>query len=327
MRLKLICEETSLKRYESMKILEILGISINARDFQVLGVLLNLQTMEQRGYTVDEIHTKVNARDKKQFSKAWIYKCLSNLEQEAFVVVNRINSPNTYSTNLDVLTHALETIIDRMIINLRKEEANLLKDISILENLESDGAAQFVLELVTGETRERPTGVIEGVQNIRSAIVRELCTDVGQEDTLRIYDKANLLNLYEISSGHVEHKIVEAAQQGANVHVILDQFPFADASEDTEIDYFFKGEGAILEEPLSSGNLQVRVKGEDEVGYRMLSLNREKMLLFLADAPKPDTVALITREANSVIIDSAVDSFDAAWQTATDITNKYLDRF
>ncbi len=310
-----------------MKILEILGISINARDFQVLGVLLKLQTMEQRGYTVDEIHIQVNTRDKKQFSKAWIYKCLSNLEQEGFVNVNRIDSPNTYSTDLDVLTHALETIIDRTALNLRKEEGNLLKDISILENLESEGAAQFVLELITGETRERHTGVIEGLQNIRNAIVRELCTDVGEEDTLRIYDKANLLDLYKISSGHVEHKIVEAAQQGVNVHVILEQLPFDNASDDTEIDYFFKGEGAILEEPLSSGKLLVRVKGEEEVGYRMLSLNREKMLLFLADAPKPDTVALITREANSVIIDNAVDSFDAAWQTATDITKKYMDRF
>ena len=78
---------------------------------------------------------------------------------------------------------------------------------------------------------------------------------------------------------------------------------------------------------LFDGKLQIRVAGNATPSYRMLSLNKEKMLLFLADSPRPDSVALITYEANPKLLDDAIDAFDRAWEISEDITEISFSKF
>ncbi|MCK4483816.1 MAG: hypothetical protein KAU89_03260, partial [Candidatus Thorarchaeota archaeon] len=54
--------------------------------------------------------------------------------------------------------------------------------------------------------------------------------------------------------------------------------------------------------------------------YRMLCLNKEKMILFMSKAPYPDSAALIYREDNPTMVDDAVATFDRLWENAFDIS-------
>ncbi len=278
------------------------------------------------GHTVDEIHVEANASIEKRFSRAWIYKCLSNLEADGFIIVNRIDTPNTYSADPESIGHALQTYIDRTKIKLADEIDETEQQIAFLENIDSDEVSRYIIQKLTGRDVERLTGVIEGLQNVRSTIVQEMCTGVGEGDILRISARSNVLDLGGTSS-HVEEKVIEAARDGLEVRSLLSQDPFGARLIETILHSFAEGEHELMETGLASGKVQIRLAEKKDIGYTMISLNREKMLLFLAHSPRPDSVALITRKGNHILIDDAVNAFDALWDEAQDLSKSYAKMF
>ncbi|MDF1538554.1 MAG: hypothetical protein P1Q69_06595 [Candidatus Thorarchaeota archaeon] len=315
-----------MKRSSATRIMEKIGLSLNGRDVQILGIILNLQMDTRIGHTVEEIHAEANTTIEKRFSKAWIYKCLSNLENDGFIIVNRIDTPNTYSADPESIGHALQTYIDRTKIKLADEIEETEQQIEYLENIVSDDISRYIIQELAGNDVERLTGLIEGLQNVRSIIVRGMCTGVGEGDILRINAKSNVLDLGGTSS-HVEQRILEAARDGLEVRALLNQAPFGIRLTETILRSFAEGEKELMETGLASGKVQIRLADKEETGYTMVSLNRDKMVLFLAYSPRPDSVALITRKGNHILIDDAVNSFDALWDRAQDLSKTYSKMF
>ncbi|MHA2160001.1 MAG: hypothetical protein ACXABE_13955, partial [Candidatus Thorarchaeota archaeon] len=68
-----------------------------------------------------------------------------------------------------------------------------------------------------------------------------------------------------------------------------------------------------------TGNIQLRISREPINTYRILSLNEEKMLLYLTHAKESDMAALVHREDNPKLIDDAISTFDKLWETGIDV--------
>jgi DNA-binding PadR family transcriptional regulator len=298
-----------------------------ARDVQILGALLKLQNENVIGSTVDQIREKVNIKSEKKFTKAWIYKCLSNLEEEGFITVNRIDTPNTYTAGLGPIGKALTKHINRRRIQLDEERQELTENIQFLRNQSSDILAERVIESLTGVQAETTTRVVEGLQNVRSVIITELAENVGEGDILRATERGNILDLEGTEAGAVETRIFRAMENGLEVRVIFRDNPFPQGVGSEPLTEYLLKEKKSLIKLIIDGKMKVRIAGKATPSYRMLSLNREKMLLFLADSPRPDSVALITYEANPKLLDDAIDAFDRAWEQAEDITEGIIPKF
>ncbi|MFW9907695.1 MAG: hypothetical protein ACFFEF_03895 [Candidatus Thorarchaeota archaeon] len=314
-------------RSETSSLLDSVGINLHSRDIQVLGAILGLQSRIGSRHTIDEIHQRINEQAKREFSKAWIYKCLSNLEEDKFITVNRMDTPNTYSAGLQSISSALQQRIMKRLLELKELEINTEETLRSLEQMSSGDIANYIVERATGVVTSKSAMIVEGLQNVRRTIVREMCTGVGEGDILRLNDRTNLLDISKLESGLVESKLLEAAMNGLEIRAIISQLPAAGGANEDALMMFLKKEGATLLKAITSGKLQLRAAGTSIVSYRMISLNMDKMLLFLADTPKPATVALITGKANPTLIENAVASFDKAWDTAQDITNLFGDLF
>jgi DNA-binding PadR family transcriptional regulator len=316
-----------MQRTDLRSLLETIGVSLIARDVQVLGALLKLQSENMTGSTVDQLREKVNEESEKRFTKTWIYKCLSNLEEEGFITVNRIETPNTYSAGLETIGKALRKNVLEKRTKLEEDIQELENDIQFLKTLSSDYLAESLIESMTGINLETTTRVVEGLQNVRSAIISELTENVGEGDILRATERGDILDLHGRESGIVESRIIQAINDGLEVRVIFKDNPLPEEPSINELISYILKEKAALVESFLSGRLLARVAGDATPSYRMLSLNKEKMLLFLTDAPRPDSVALITNQANAKLLDDAIDAFDSAWENATDLTQGFIDTF
>jgi hypothetical protein len=68
----------------------------------------------------------------------------------------------------------------------------------------------------------------------------------------------------------------------------------------------------------STGNSSLRIAKENILTYRMVSLNSDKMLLYLTHAADSDMAALILRKDNPGLIDDAVTTFNRIYEVAND---------
>jgi len=69
----------------------------------------------------------------------------------------------------------------------------------------------------------------------------------------------------------------------------------------------------------STGNISFRIAKKNYQTYRMVSLNSDKMLLYLTHAAESDMAALIQRKDNPGLIDDAVKTFDTIYDEAGDV--------
>ena len=68
----------------------------------------------------------------------------------------------------------------------------------------------------------------------------------------------------------------------------------------------------------STGNVSFKIAKKNYQTYRMVSLNSDKMLLYLTHAAESDMAALIQRKDNPGLIDDAVKTFDAIFEEGMD---------
>ncbi|MCK5238997.1 MAG: hypothetical protein KAR33_05580 [Candidatus Thorarchaeota archaeon] len=309
-----------MQRSDMKNLLEVIGVSLMARDIQILGALLKLHVAQSEGHTVEDIRQKVNSEADKKFSKTWIYKCLSNLEAGGFIIVNRIDTPNTYSAGLESIGTALQNHIDKGLVEIEVVEKEIEEDIQFLNLQNADTLAENLFESITGQDVEKTSRVVEGLQNVRNLIISELTEGVGEGDILRVNERGELIGLEGMQSDAVESSILKAIENGLEVRAIFREVPFGKGSEKGTLKAYLQKEGTSLIKGVMSGKLKVRVIKDATLSYRMMSLNGEKMLLFLTDASLPDSVAFVTRDANPKLIDDAIDAFDKAWANSEDIT-------
>ncbi len=299
--------------------LERIGVHLSAPEIQVLGAMLKAANETQGEITFQQIHANITSEKGKAPSKAWVYKCISNLESNQFITVNRLGKPRHYTATIETIMAGLANSRSRQLGILGDERKELSENLKSLEGTDMQDVASVIIGIMTGRKPKLTSGHIEGRDNVRLAMIRELCANTSPGDVLRLTEGANLLDLSPASSGPVEKALLEAVQNGLTIKALLtSQMPQGQGP--ASLASFLSKTSSLVVRGILDGRLQLRATPQHTSTYRMLCLNEEKMILFMSKAPYPDSAALIYRDDNPIMVDDAIATFDRLWESATDIS-------
>lgn len=301
-----------------------LGISLKSREFQILKYILQISGTEKRQPTFSDIQGMANASVDEPFSKQWIYRCLKNLEESKFITVDRINKPTRYSASLVDTRTGFSLRAGQKATTLQEEWKQVAANLETIQSCNTYDLAYYLVDSLSGNRAENLTGVIEGLSNIRQTIAMEVCEKSSMGDTIRINNRRTIVETDTDSPVSIERMLLEACTKNVRMMALLDREPLQKFIDDRSLMQFMIREKDTLLKSLNTGNLEIRVTDKNLVPYRMLALNSEKLFLFLADRPRTDTVALISREANPMLLDEAVSAFDETWKNSQNVSNEIL---
>ncbi len=269
--------------------------------------------------TFQQIYANITSEKTKAPSKAWVYKCISNLESNQFITVNRLGKPRSYKATVETIMVGLTNSQSIQKSILEDERKELLEDKESLEDTDMQDVANVIIGIMTGRKPKLTSGHIEGRDNVRLAMIRELCGSPSPGDVLRLTEGANLLELDPASSGPVEKALLEAVQNGLTIRALLtSQIPQGQGP--ASLASFLSKTSSLVVQGILEGRLQLRATPQPTSTYRMVCLNKEKMILFMGKAPYPDSAALIYRDDNPPMVDDAVATFERLWESAIDIS-------
>jgi hypothetical protein len=299
--------------------LERIGVHLSAPEIQVLGAMLRAGNETQGEITFHQIYASITSKKTKAPSRAWVYKCISNLESNQFITVNRLGRPRHYTATIETIMAGLTNSRNRQESILEDERKELSENLESLEGADMQDVASIIVGIMTGRKPKLTSGHIEGRANVRIAMIRELCGSIGPGDVLRLTEGANLLDLSPAKSGPVEKALLEAIQEGLTIKALLtSQIPQGQGP--ASLASFLSKTSSLVVQGILDGRLQLRATPQPTSTYRMLCLNKEKMILFMSKAPYPDSAALIHRDDNATMVDDAVATFDKLWESAIDIS-------
>lgn len=299
--------------------LERIGVHLSAPEIQVLGAMLRAGNETQGEITFQQVYANITEKRAKAPSKAWVYKCISNLESNQFITVNRLGKPRHYTATIETIMAGLANSGSRQLDILEDKRKELSENLESLERADMQDMANTIIGIMTGRKPKLTSGHIEGRDNVRMAMIRELCANTSPGDVLRLTEGANLLDLGPSKSGPVEKALLESVQDGLTIKALLtSQIPQGQGP--ASLASFLSKTSSLVVQGILDERLQLRATPQATSTYRMLCLNEEKMILFMSKAPFPDSAALIYRDDNPTMMDDAVATFDRLWQSAIDIS-------
>jgi DNA-binding PadR family transcriptional regulator len=307
-------------------LLDGIGVVMSKSEEDVLAAILET-CKNQNSATFDDIQTLLAENGSKKMSKQWIYQCLSNLDEAGFIQAVRgfPQDPTKYVASILTLRAGLKKAQTEKSQRLDQEERKLSEDIKKLESLEPSRLAHRLIESFTEESQGSSPIVVQGITSVRNIFQTEILENSNRGDIVRLGGRFSFIDLQHPGESSVELKIIEKSIEGVVIRALIqigkDQID--DALEEN-IDFFLSMREVIIES-IKSGYLELRVIPMENSTYQFVSLNSEKMLLFLTGTKQPDTVALFTRHNRSVLLDDAIGSFDQLWAKAMDLNGILYD--
>ena len=326
--------------------LEALGIQVSSREFQILRAMMTSESAGEEGLTFDEIQTLVKRSffyEKKgdqssnpphELSRSRIYECLANLTTEGFLRVSgrddalqigNVSNPGRYVVTYESIAIALEQLKERKRRELQRSIGQVEKDIKFLQKQDTTIITQQLVQTLTGASPIPRSRVIDGVENVRRTIVEEFVDKAGVGDVLRLTFRQPNLDVDPTSSTVVEKKIIASSTKGVIVKSLVRAGSFSPSKTSSALQRLVASTNKEFLIGAIRGTMQIRTFSEDLLPYRMVSLNNEKMMLFLTDAPAAETAAVVLREDNPVLLDDAIRSFEEMWASADEAIDMFRD--
>jgi Fe2+ or Zn2+ uptake regulation protein len=309
---------------EAKHFLEIIEMELNSPEMQVLKATIKAAGGLSKKTTFEKIFQHLHTKRKDSFSKAWVYKCLSNLEESGFIIVVSIGNPKQYMVTEESITKALEIKKLRRIDNLQREKQASVIHQQRMESINLPKLAAYLTKYLSKSLEIDSSTIIEGKDNIKKAIATEICAFAKPNDIIRT---TSYLHLIESgSSGPAEEVVLRTVFDGVKVlGLIIPSIPIENGMN--YMGQFFEKLGKPLIKAISTGNLIVKIANEKLFTYRMISLNSERMILHLTNTVGCGAAALIHRNDNARLIDDAVKTFDKFWNESSEITELMTSLF
>ncbi len=293
-------------------------LDMESRKMKILKAVLKSVEGESATSNFDTIFEIVNDGRDDNLSKAWIYKCLGELEEDKFVVVDRISTPNKYMATKETIAKALETIKSRRIAKVQKDLDDNRRARRAVQNASSSNLARELAGKSKQPSRQY-SQLIQGNENIRNALVSQICNAAGEDSIIRISNPSNSLGGNLDERGPVEIRMLEQAVQGVEFRVLL----FREQQEINEaksISSFMHDVLPLLGKAVSSGQLKFRVIEQKSDTYRAVIRDDELMILYFTDTYKANTAFIVTKQDNELLIQETANTFDQYWEQAADMT-------
>ena len=300
--------------------LDLIGIHLDSSEMQVLRYLLKASRGPQR-VTFSTVYEQVKKAKARPPTRAWVYECLRKLETDGFISVDKLPRPCSYIVSSETIANGLERVWKSRLDFLDSE-------IGILARTSAEDLAAFLYKSASGSEVQQNTNIARGVENVRRLIRSELLDRKQWRagDELKLIHRLDNLIGAEGSSGPVDKEIVAAAMDGLNVRVV---FIFSDIALDglADVAAFMRDEGSQLAGLLMSGRLQMRLYPEDVATYRIVALNRSKLVMLLTNAFRPDTAVLLDQAEQPVVVEHAMQRFDTLWNQSMDVRELMASMF
>ncbi|MDH4214040.1 MAG: hypothetical protein OEV85_08980 [Candidatus Thorarchaeota archaeon] len=303
---------------KSIEILTKLGVDMNSSQMMVFKAIITAANGLSRSVTYKEIVDAIKKIADKKYTKAYVYRQLSSLEKEGFIVVDAIQHPKRYSISESTLSSALARKSQHTLSELKSKHQAITRQLKLLETVDPEELAITAYNTLVGISPGSESTIIEGIENVRSTVIREFADGAKPGDYVRVLAPASTIAEGLGPGGMTELRIIQGASKGVKVHGMLT--PFQQQEMSTElIAGFLKTLSGPFFEAVNTGNVKVKLAREPVQTYRMVSLNNDKMLLYLTHAKESDVAALIHRGKNAGLIDDAVSTFDRLWENGVDI--------
>jgi hypothetical protein len=252
----------------------------------------------------------------------WVYKCINGIRDAGFLEVIPHPQSNRYLANEDVIARAIQQAKTMRLSELKASQATQEERIGFLEKLDSHELAIHALGKMTGSKENSTARVVEGIENVRQTIIADILDVAKPGDVVRIHQDMESLSTIKGAMGPVESRTVQIATEGITVKGLLTGERLQDNDLGALVTFFQRGANDLIQAAMS-GNLQFRMKPHIGATYRIVSLNRERMILILTKGAHPESVIFLTRESNPGLIDDAVDVFDSSWEESEDMMARF----
>jgi hypothetical protein len=307
-----------MTRSKSAEILAKLGVDMNSGQMMVFKAIITAARGISKSVTYKEVADTIKKGADKKYSKTYIYRQLGSLEEEGFIIVDAVQHPQRYSISESVLSNALKRKSQQTLSKLLSKQQDITTKLNLLETANPEEVAITAYNNLVGISPMGESTIIEGIENVRSTVIREFADGARPGDHVRVLAPASTIADGLGPGGMTELRVMQGALRGVKVHGILTPLQHQEMSTEL-IAGFLKTLSRPFMEAVSTGNVNVKLAKEPVQTYRMVSLNSDKMLLYLTHAKESDVAALIHRGHNAGLIDDAVSTFDRLWENGIDV--------
>jgi Fe2+ or Zn2+ uptake regulation protein len=295
-----------------------LGIDVDSSQIMILKAVMAASGGPSKFVTYKEVTEHLQKIEKRKFTKAYIYRQLSDLNQEGYLVIDSVSKPRRYAISESGIVNAFEDKRKEALSELEVKREEISTRLNLIKSVNSESFAFIVFNQLQGLELAEDSIIIEGIENVRNSVVREFGKVAKPDDEIRVIAPATLLDGGLDEAGTAEMSLVVKAAEGVKIIGLM--IPKGEQSFTMDlIIKFMQNIGKAFANIAASGNISLRLAKENIKTYRMVSLNREKMLLYLTHAPESNMAALIHRKDNPRLIDDAVDTFDKIYDEGLDI--------
>lgn len=265
-----------------------------------------------------EISSSLESITEKKYTKAYIYRRLNDLEENRFIIIETIHTPRTYTITDSSVAKALEAKRqDKLSVNLIKKQ-DLTTKLNRLKAVKSQELALMLHNQLAGVSSIEGSIMIEGIENVRSTILREFAEGAKEGDLVRVLSHASTLADGLGPGGVTELRLLQGGFRGVKVQGLVTPT----GKDNLDLNLMASHLSSMIdvfEQAAKTGNIQIRISRQPINTYRIVSLNEDKMLLYLTHAKESDVAALIHRKDNPGLIDDALKTFDELWGTSIDV--------
>jgi len=296
-----------------------LGVDVDSSQIMVLKALMAAAGGLSKFVKYKEIAEHLERLEKKKYTKAYIYRRLTDLENDEFIVVDTIQHPRQFSISEAGIVKALEKKRKKMLSETQTKRQEVTSKRNLLATTNPEEVAMTLYNQLAGLDSINGSVVIEGVESVRSTIIREFGEIAKPGDEIRVIAPASILDRGLEQAGMAELSLMARASDGVKVIGLLTPIEGKQSITMKLILNYIENVGEAFINLASTGNILLRIAKENIKTYRMVSLNSEKMLLYLTHAPESDMAALIQRKDNPGLIDDAVKTFDTIYDEGIDV--------
>lgn len=298
--------------------LERLGVDITSNNMIIAKAILLASEESAKPVTFKMISDSIKKATKKKYTRAYIYRCLSSLEKDEIIAVDAIRHPRSYAISETTIEKSLQRKKKDILSNLLTKRQVLTTDLNLIESVMAEDVAATTYKKLAGIGTADESLVIEGIENVRGTIIREFAECAQKGDVIRVIAPASLFSGGLSQAGVAEQRIMARALDGVTaMGLIVPDDQMNDATD--QIAKFVGPVGKIFIKMAETGNISLKLTRESLKTYRMVSLNSDRMLLYLTHAAESNMAALIHRKDNPGLIDDAIATFDRLFEDGIDV--------
>lgn len=296
-----------------------LGVNIDSSQMMVLRGLMAAAGGLSKFVTYKEIAENIEKLEEKKYTKAYIYRRLTDLENEGFIVVDTIRHPKQFAISEAGIVKELEIKRKKMLSETQTKRQEVITKQNLFATTNPEEVAMTLYNQLVGLDSIEGSMVIEGIESVRTTLIREFGEAAKPGDEIRVIAPASVLEGRYGKAGMTEMSLMARAMDGVKIIGLLMPVEGKQSITTELISNYIQNVGDAFVRLSSTGNILLKVAKENYKTYRMVSLNSDKMLLYLTHAVESDKAALIQRKDNPGLIDDAVKTFDTIFNEAIDI--------